>query len=163
MNDDAYKRLQARAKRKAQASGLGREADDFAGYATVRTLEGSHATTDQLWIDYLRENYGDARTKHHKGQQRLYPKTISARTFLIAVETADRDVDFGFIQRFLSENGSWFSARDRAVLTLKYQWGFTGPELAGTFGVTEARVSQIVAEIHERIRLAIEHQDTKKK
>lgn len=158
MTDEELEKIRKRAKQKAKQYRLSHEADDFGSYATVKTLEGAKGSIDQLWIDYLRENYGDTRSEYRKDQKRLYPKTVTDRSLLVAPDSTDANVDFGFIQRFLCDNGGWFSSRDRAVMTLKYQWSLSNTEIAEAFGITVSRVSQILGELETRIRLCIEAQ-----
>lgn len=158
MDEKELKRFKAKARARAIKSRLAHEADDFESYSVLKRIQGCKSTVDRLWIDYLRENYGDNRSKYRQNQMRLDPKPLS-ENIPAPVETA-RDLNFAFIQRFLSNDtdGSWFSQRDRTIMTLVYQWGFSQTEIADTLGVDLSRVTRILQEIEARIRAFLTHE-----
>lgn len=47
-------------------------------------------------------------------------------------------------------------SRDRAILKLKYQWGFEGTEIADLFGVTRSRVSHMLSSIEGKLKERLE-------
>lgn len=147
MNPDDILKFVRRAKSKARRDHMGHEADDFGSYVTVRLLEGSTSNVNQMWTDYLRINYGDNRKKHKSGQQRIHTDEVHPS---MAV-TSPINLDFGFIQRFLSENGEWVSQRDRCVMTLKYQWAMSDQEIGDALGVSSRMVVYILREIEGRL------------
>lgn len=163
MDENDLRKFRKKAEARARRSRLKHEAEDFASEAMLKSLEGSSASIDELWIDYLRTNYGDTRSKYRKDQKRLYPKNVDHKTKLVSTEETGREVNFGCIQRLICENGSWFSQRDRAALTLKYKWGLTSSEIAEAFGVTPSTVTLIFKELETRIRLIVETRPRRKK
>ncbi len=163
MNDDDVRKLRAQAKRRAKRTRLGHEAEDFASVVVLKRLEGSTATIDELWIDFCRKDYGDTRSKYRKEQKRLYPKNVQKMSHKLAArEETGRDVGFESILKFLSDNGAFFSQRDRACISMKYRWGMTHTEIAEAFGVTNNTVTSIFQEVDRRLRLILQSKPPKK-
>ena len=147
MTDEELIKFIKRAKSKARRDHMSHEADDFASYSTLRIIEGSKSTVAQMWTDYLRINFGDDRKKHKAGQQRIHTDEIHP-----SMQVAPGvNLDFGYIQRFLSENGEWVSQRDRCVMTLKYQWAMSDEEIGSALGVSSRMVVYILREIEGRL------------
>ena len=163
MDRSSLERFKKKALRFAKKSKLAHEAEDFASYALLKHAEGNVRPLYGLWVDYLRENYGDLRSQYRQDQDRLGQQSISSREWaderaFLDPKEADHNVDFGFILRFLSTDGEWFTQRDRTALVLKYEWGASHAELAYMFGVSDAMISKMMSEIEDRVKHMISAQ-----
>lgn len=152
MTKDGLARFKKRIQTFLKGNSLSHEAEDFTSYALLKYSEGVTSPIYQLWTHYVRENYGDLRTEYRKKQNRTHSQSVTPFSPFVDPKGADHNVDFGFVLRFLSEDGEWFSQRDRTALVLKYEWGASQSEIAYMFGVSDAMVSKIFEEIEDRIR-----------
>jgi RNA polymerase sigma factor (sigma-70 family) len=113
-------------------------------------------TIDHAVIDYLRERSGK---KTHKG----YEARIALENSLAqnGGESLNRIKDANFIE-FIHSKLSYeklmaeLEGRNRAVLKLYFEWGLTFKEIGDVFGISESRVSQLLADINRYIKKKLE-------
>lgn len=160
MDEDEAKKLHKYAHKRAMGTRFARDADDIAQNAVLKRLEGETGNVDQLFVDFLRANYGDTRSKYRQGQKRV---AASRADRLVSPSETGRELGFEGVQRFLSDNGGWFSQRDRATLTMKFQWEMTNQEIAQAFGISDRKVRYLLKEILDRVRLLLEVKPKKRR
>lgn len=111
-------------------------AEDFAQWAVLKFIEGRKASVPQLYVDFLRLELGDGRTKGKR------PKACSD-TVLEKIPAKAKDTDF---------SGGQLESFDRALVFLIYKWGFSEVEVAECFGVGKSRVSQRLKRVKKELK-----------
>jgi RNA polymerase sigma factor (sigma-70 family) len=138
-----------RAKTSARKRGFGEHADDLAQEVLLSFVEGRgrHQTIDQAVIDAIRRTFGDSRSDHHQLRRACDWKGLTPRVLEIHGKSeSDRGCEIGF-ERIVSLLGG----PDRAIIKLRYQWGFREREIGDLFGLTESRISQRLKDIQTRL------------
>lgn len=144
---DSTKRLlqlQRNARRHAECRGYGEEADDFAQFMAEKFLAGRRgATIGQMFIDYLRQEYGDSRRVKSittKNERRFYKQLTPANQprsgpNLVSLSlTIAEDVDAA-MRKIEDPN-------IRVMYVLYGLYGFTLDEIGWMFGMTGSAVCQ---------------------
>jgi hypothetical protein len=153
---DRLDRLRMRAHQRAKRSSFPSEAEDFGSFVILKSLEGSTATIDQMWVDYMRERHGDSRSEYRKGQQRIFPAQLNKN--MPDGKPTGLQLELEYYMGFICKNGAWFSQRERSVFIMRYQWQMSFEEIAFCFGISSGRVSQICEHVEFRIKTYIERQ-----
>lgn len=130
----------ARARSVALRKGYADDADDFASWAVERWLSGKRekSTINQLFIDYLRDTYGDLR--HELGKLRSDATRyagVVAESDISDNPTVEQKID---AERFLAT----LQARERAIIVLYYWYGFGLKEIAFCVGLSAPRVHELL-------------------
>lgn len=121
--------------------------DDFTQFMFLRYLEGSKGKVSQLFIDFLRSEYG--KTTGSKTNLSVNLKNPVSLDKVEDMEAMDmHDVDF---KKILSQ----FKGEDRAILSLYYQWDLTLKEIGETFGVSEATICLTLKELHKKAKIFV--------
>ena len=150
MTDDEIKQFKNKAIISARKLGLGEHAEDIAQEVVAKFAsgQGRHQTVDQAVIDVARGSFGDSRYDVHQ-QRRNLTRTYES---LDIVANADR---YGSTQshqfdypRIIDK----LKSIERAIIVLRYEWGFKETEIAHCFGVTESRISQRLTRIQIGLR-----------
>jgi hypothetical protein len=138
---------QKRARYVAKKRGYPELADDFAQELALHWLSGhgKHQTVDQFFIDYLRTLYGRSgvcsdRSKY--SERRNYVDLTEARD--IAAPSRDLEPK--------REYSHLFSGRESVIYELYFVEERSGEAIGEYLGVTESRVSQLLASIKEVIK-----------
>lgn len=130
------------------------DAKDFASWITTKRLEGATGTLGQLYVDFLRQEYGrtgksrPSRSAEKKRQSRVVMEYDSGQ------HADPKKTD-------ISSYISCFHGIERAILTLCYKWEFNEAEIADCFGVTESRICQRLKGIQSRLRQRIEKEESR--
>jgi DNA-directed RNA polymerase specialized sigma24 family protein len=144
---DRFNAITYEAKRTAKTYGFSDEyAEDFAQFALLYISKGRKATVAQLWVDFLRHEFGKKNEEHHEAK--LAEK-------LGYLEMTNIREDFSRYEPTLSSVGKECQSKlhgiERAVFTLLC-YGFTLEEIGDMFGVTEGRIGQHMMEIKKKLR-----------
>lgn len=174
MTADEITKLLGRAKSVAVKWGYPQCANDFAQEAFIAIANGSHPKLEWLFIDFLRREYGNSRTI--SGRVRQLAERYGVRLDAPASEEdaagklnhdcigstepspesvlADRppSIDYGRLQG---------REREFAVLTFRDEW--TMQRIAGAYGVTESRVSQVLSQAKAHLKPYLEYDDLKQR
>lgn len=140
MDEATAARLRKRAVLSAARMGFTERSEDLAHDAIVEWLEGrgQHQTVDQAVIDAIRRAFGRPGLPGHELRRNLEqrPKSMD-RLARHTSREVDRDSvhDFDRLIRTLEPI-------QRAIVCLRYVWGFQEIEIAQCFGVSESRISQ---------------------
>lgn len=128
------------------------EAKDFGQWATIFYIRGRKARINQLYVDYLRTNIADSRTKHFELARALsnpveYKDEINTKS--AEHDTIQRRGDFIRVVQKLEPNS-------QAIIKLYTIWGLNEREIADCFGVTESRISQRIKALLPRIQKIVQ-------
>jgi DNA-binding Xre family transcriptional regulator len=158
--------LYKKAIKEARYRGHSEIAEDFAGWITLKWLEGKaqHQTLSQSLIDYLRGEYGSAgircgsdallRSRRAKtNSQELNDETVEESLERLWASSSYAEA----IDRESSDNKQesvdtreLISIRDETFYKMIIEDEMTLKEVGDVFGITESRVSQIWAETKKR-------------
>lgn len=145
LSNDKIKELQGKALAQAIRWGYSQDAEDFAQDVLIKTLTGRKATIEQLFIDYLRQHYGDsrssqfelkraarfARTDEEGGKENLDFVADSRGFETSASEQFDDFAVSGLLTAGERETYERLAAEERPF------------EIAAAMGVSQSRISQI--------------------
>ena len=143
-----------RCRKLARAKGYPQDIwEDFPSWAYERMKLGSRARIDQLLIDYLRTTYGVTGTDG----QRLRKALNTASDNSLGLDLIEASATPSPSARLESDQ-LWGLAngRDREMLQLYFQEGLSKKEIADQYGVTEARVCQLMKNAMAKMRVALE-------
>lgn len=108
--------------------GLGQEAEDFASWAIIKIISNRKATNYQLYVDYMREVKG--------GNGKLVD--VQYEDWMDKPQESEPEQEDNEIIECKA------SKKIMPYLILYYKYGMKEKEIAEVFGVTEARISQII-------------------
>lgn len=109
----------------------------------------SKQTIEQSVIDYLRSNGGRSRGKQRRIDLRSCETDCEKYSQELLYENS------GSNRRSLSEFERYligFEEKHRCFLVLRYLWAFSEQEIGYCFGISESRVSQVLAGVHATIQ-----------
>lgn len=150
----SFEELYRRAIARGKAAGLGDEAEDFAGWITLKWLEGKaqHQTLDQSLVGYRRRQHGDPRIP--SGRARIAAK---ARTIPITPDEGREGEAWITEDRLGHELGElpddrgldvdpedFLSGRNLLIWTFVAREELKLSEIGDMMGITESRVSQLM-------------------
>lgn len=155
MNDERnFLKLMGFARNVARRKGYHQHADDFAAEVAIKTIEGRKASTEQLFVDYLRKEYGDARLA--SGREKMRDRHAMQE---LADTVAASTRNSAALEQLCG--GFRIYGSSRAILVLYYKWGFHEAEIANCYGVTESRICQRLKEIQSSIYERIKKEESK--
>lgn len=133
------------------------DADDFAGWACLKVFEGRKASIKNLFIDYLRNEYGSTGLLRHTDNPRKIKKNMCKQSIddtavnlnLRAASRTERN--FGDSEYLLKN----LSRYERTVLILREIWGFDEKEIAYCFGITESGICLQLKKIQSRLQKVV--------
>ena len=137
-----YDRLKGIAKALTKRFNKPELTDDLVSFASEAIVRGRKATVKQLYVDFLRQEFGDSR-----GLSSTF-KLANALEWedYMDMEVLDsHSVDFNKIVNS-------FKGEDKAVLVLYYQWSLTMKEIGNVFGCSEASISIRFKEINNKLK-----------
>lgn len=154
LDERRIKQITAKAKYVAADGGFEQDGDDFAQDALLHIMQGRKTYLNCLFIDYKRKYYSNARAKSANLQynERLSYSELNEET--CQMETNQQNVEFSNFQDQLD-------SKSRAIMTLRYKWGFTESEIGECFGVSEGRISQKLTEIKEELAKLVKRDSMK--
>lgn len=167
MNEDELKFFISYCKTYAAMKGFSNDAEDFAQIAAMKRLGGRRANIEQLFIDYLRETYGDPRVKTYRMKQseRLYFHAVNRKVI--------HQLDSSTLSEYFQANSKKQSIDDldqgfKDYLTQKessflflLQLGYYPKEIAEILNVSETRAGQIRKNIIRKIKSYLDFKDGK--
>lgn len=118
--------------------------EDFAQYVDLKQLEGRESTLEFLLIDFLRNQNGHPTRNPNRYQDRqayLYDEEVHA----YPSQDDLTGIDYHALMQSLDQ-------KEKAYINLIHRWGMTMKEAGEVFGVNESRASQIVSEIHAKLK-----------
>jgi DNA-directed RNA polymerase specialized sigma24 family protein len=161
MTNEEILKFQKRARYVAAKRGYPELADDFAQEIFIAFARGWHATVEQLFSSYLRDEHGDPRTICGSERRRAKARTISLDAPIGEEEDGTNYHDLiGYSD---AEPGNLEGNRRipfalttaQAVLyELYFIEGYNQSEIARHRGITQARIWQLL----RLIKLELEHQ-----
>jgi len=162
MNDEEIRKYQKRCIQHAKRAGHSQLADDFAQEAIIKRVFANRKTTiKNLFIDFLRKEYGDTRTfggRTRSSAMRcgtsLDQKASGDDSTLLheLVASPERDAGaFGFSWR----NGVTFRWRDAVIAELLLDDEVSIENVALYLGVTPSRVHQVMWRVKKEIESSV--------
>lgn len=129
--------------------------EDFASWATIKFIEGRKARIKDLYVDYLREEYGDVRSISglQKSNSRRFAKEYNDG------EHKRFDIGYTGYERLFVRSRT--DDTSRACLILYFYWGLDENEIANCFGVTRARICQRIKRAQECLCKRIEKEESR--
>lgn len=162
MDKNEYNRLFKIYKKYAERKGYSQHSDDFAQEAIIECFKGSFRTTNQIFIDFLRKQYGDTRhSRSISGHNKSFDGHSNERKeFDFENIAATNNNDLGKFSEPIENYWRYyrFTLREQIILTLFIQ-DMTLIEIANIFGVSESRISQQIKRIKREIEKTITLRD----
>lgn len=168
-NRKSIKDLYLRALVCARIHGRGEEAYDFAGWISVKWLEGKsqNQTLDQSFADYLREQHGNLRRNRGrymlsralrssdvktKGSEDASDEEAFERVLAGSGHIETNDPESTILERERHNSGVGLAScvRKESILALLSD-GWSGEEIADRFGLEPSRISQLRREIEAEL------------
>lgn len=158
-NEDIIK-FQRRAKLVAAKKGYSELADDFAQEVLLEFIENPdrRSTIDQMFIDYLRRMYGDARTISGTTRSRAEHSRISidvcgnenegeigSHERIAAIETDSES------ERTVQECSHLFTGREAEIYEAYFVKERTEKDIGASMQITDSRVSQLIKHMKKEI------------
>ena len=146
MDDKKLAQLHAQAMGIARAKGFDYLAEDFAQWACLKITQGRKAPLNRLLIDFMRSELG-TQNRTPTGKRVLSERKSVQSVEKIAAAQPDIEgmIDFNNLRECLSRT-------DRIIITLFYVYDFPLAQIGDVLGLSEGRVSQLLAVAHDRIR-----------
>ena len=152
MNNERIRQITSRARQWAESNGFKTESDDIVQHVLLQIAQKRRTDISKICIDYLRLTYGrtgkgKSKTQNSKYHEKRAYEDINDGIYRLET-TYDINIDamdFQVIQRYIK-------TKERAILTLRFKWGFSEKEIADCFGLTESRVCQILSDIEIKIK-----------
>lgn len=116
--------------------------DDFIQFAAEALLRGRKATVGQLFIDFIRQEYGDSRHQTHWHFK--FNNSVELEDGMEGHVVDQHDLDF---TRIVDK----FEGVDRSILILHYVWGMTLKEIGYAVNLSESAVSLRMTDINKRL------------
>jgi DNA-directed RNA polymerase specialized sigma24 family protein len=133
----------------ARATGIGHDAEDFAGWAILKVLEGRNASVMSLAVDYARERYGrtDRKDSAREAKQAMRkampikddPDLEDPGVVIASPGGRDRGA-----MLFAVADKLELDSRARAVFLLYWKDDWRQDEIAEYFGVSPERIHQML-------------------
>lgn len=154
MTNEEILKFQKRARYVASKRGYPELADDFSQSVLLLFVErpDRHSTLDQLFIDYLRETYGDSRTISGSKRSFAERNAVSGEEenlYHDYIGDVERSSDTGPTQR---ECACLFMGREAEIYQAYFVDERTEWSIAQDLAVTESRVSQVLKPMKNEIR-----------
>lgn len=149
MTDDEAAKFRRRAIFSAARNGFSEQSEDLAHDVLVNWLEGhgQHQTVDQSVIDAIRRACGRPGTPGFECRRNV-ERPVDGLDALASRASPqihpDSDADF---ERLIEP----LESIQRAIVCLRFQWGFSEIEIGRAFGVSQSRISQRLSAALSRI------------
>lgn len=150
MDEASAARFRKRAIFSATRRGFTEQSEDLAHDVILSWLEGGgqHQTIDHAVIDAVRRTHGRSGTPGHEQRRNLEQRAERVDALANRPGPAvDRDSCHDF-ERLIKP----LESIDRAIVCLRFIWGFSEIEIASLFGITESRVCQRLGAVFNRLR-----------
>lgn len=118
-------------------------ADDFVQFSAEALLRGRKATVGQLFIDFIRQEFGDSR-KTKRPERLKFNNSLQWEDWMDQEVVDKHDLDF-------TKMVDKFEGMDRSILILHYVWGMTLKEIGYAVGLSESGVSLRFTDINKRL------------
>jgi RNA polymerase sigma factor (sigma-70 family) len=143
-------RIRKSAIKNAVACGFSLEAEDIAQQVLLDFTESGRTgkTVRQAVIDVIRRTTGRKGTGQYDARHNLNKAAV------FDAERHERLIQPQYTLEFQDLLKS-ITGVERAVICLKFQWGFTSREIAECFGVTEERICQRLSAILPKLNKKI--------
>jgi DNA-directed RNA polymerase specialized sigma24 family protein len=143
-----YEKIRRQCEAFARRKGFSQDAEDFASYVMLDAIEHNSDSVfiGRRFVDYLRKHYGRTGTPGGDARQRA-----SLRPVELVEERHGSESPVGFN---LDESGvylSGLSQQDRLIYVLTQKHEVPHITIADSLGVSESRVSQVLARIQQRV------------
>jgi hypothetical protein len=156
---DEITQFQKRAHYVAKKNGRPELAEDFAQEVLLAVTQGRRATVDQLFVDYLREQFGSSRNPGGRARQMAGRRTVSLDEE-VGEEGSSilRHELIGGTERDLPSLGDrgrsahLFAGIEADIYQMIFVEEQTLDQVGDHFGVSESRISQRVNSMRTRIR-----------
>lgn len=137
-------KLRTRAVKYATKKGYREFCEDFASYCLIHRLTHKGLKLEFLWVDYLRETFGDIRSVYGKMKSNVnrYALQISHR-----LEMPKHHAEYHQIAEDLGLKG-----RDKSIFLLYFEWEMNLKEVGQVLDITECRVSQLLSAIIKQLK-----------
>lgn len=166
MKDAEIKKYQERCKAHARRQGHSELADDFAQEAIIqKAIAGRKTTIQNLFIDFLRKEYGDTRSPGGRARSSAmrYGTSLDQKapgddaTLLHElVASPERDPEaFGSSWR----DAVTFRGRDAVIAELLLDDEASNENVASYLGVSPSRVSQVMRRVKKEIESSVMFQE----
>jgi DNA-directed RNA polymerase specialized sigma24 family protein len=142
MDRQQFEMWQNRAKNMAARWGYRCCAEDFAQEVCLAISKGRKASMKQMFIDFLRREYGDYR---FAGGDK---KAASVRMLASPLAIERLSKEYG---RPAIEMAKSLRYIERSLVILHYDWGFTVEEIAHCFGVGEPRIRKRLERLLDKL------------
>jgi predicted DNA-binding protein YlxM (UPF0122 family) len=159
MTQEEILKFQKRAKHVAIKRGYPECAEDFAQEIFIAFARGWHSTIDQLFIEYLRSEYGNSRTRRGHERRLAKGRTISLDSPIGEEESGThyhdiignpepdpRDVEVNRGYAFL------FTGREAYIYESYFNEQLSEKRIADELSLTESRICQILGSMKKRIK-----------
>lgn len=138
--------------KQARAMGIGYDAEEFAGWAIIKTLEGRNTTIKNLCLDYIREEFGREDSGSNEVREAI-------RWAMPLKEDPDPEVPGVVVASTERKRSQLFAVADklgldlrhRTLFLLHYREGLYLEEAAMYLGVSAGRASQMMSWILDRL------------
>ena len=161
MNDVEIKSLLNRAKAYANSKRFAQHSDDFAQEVYIAYARGRKATIEQLFVDFLRKEYGDTRSLG--GSTKSHAR-LNGLSFDTPKKQGDNEVNLSDIiaspggepDAFGSDWSSkiLFTGRIELIASLYLEHNWLQDEIGDLLGVSGSRISQFLKKIKKEIEKA---------
>jgi len=160
LNPEALMKLRKRAAWHATAKGRPEHGEDFGSMAVIRRMTHETFNLDYLWIEYLRETFGNTKTDKGLAEVMARARTVEVN------EDPDFESESPGIQvagvdgREVIGTPSFealavrykFKDDNRTIFFLHFQWGMSQDEIATILDVTPSRISQKITNIMLKVK-----------
>ena len=140
MDDQTARKLLVRIQGAAKSYGFRDHKEDIAQEVILNMLinPSKRQLINRATIDAIRTLFGRASTQVHATRKAI--RDATSEIDIAAPQMSEKD-----FHRFIKP----FTGMERAILCLKYVWGFLDHEIAYCFGYTEPRINQKFKELKE--------------
>lgn len=113
--------------------------NDFVQYASERIMQGRRSKLRYLYVDFLRETWGNKKRKNFEEKNNVQ-KMLSLEIYKKEVQSPQIDTT---VQDFINNNYESFNSIERLFYILVLKWGFELREIAELLAISPSRCSQI--------------------
>lgn len=166
MANEQIRKYQKRCIQHAKRQGYTQLADDFAQESAIKKFVSDRkATIAQLFVDFLRKEYGDTRSPGGRARS-------SARRFGPSLDQPSSDDGATLLHELVASPGgdpepfgsSWrdavtFRWRDAVIAELILDGDVSNESVASYFGVSSSRISQVMKRVKKEIESSVMFQE----
>lgn len=145
MDDTEIKKFRRNAIGYAKRRGYSQFADDYASFALLKWVEGKFIKNKWVFIDFLRQFFGDYKTEH--GTRKALAEYNHIPLEKMEISFVEKTNWINLIQ------GIDLTIRERVTFLVIYQYGFTQAEVADLLGTHRSVINTLVKLVHDKIKL----------